>query len=333
MSVGEARAASREADAQYNRGIALRRGGDWRGAALAFRAAARLAPGDFDAVQNVVNTLAQAVRAGVDPFPEPGAGMPETAPGAAVSVVVCSVDAVRLERMRASFERAMRGRTSEFIVIGDARSLAAAYGAAVERCRHEIVIFSHDDVELASPGAMDAVEAALGACDIVGVAGSRRAAGPAVLWAGHPHLHGWVAYPAPGGAGWDATVFSLESGVLGGMQTLDGCLIACRRDAARRVGFDAATFDGFHFYDLDFCVRAHRAGYRLAVTTEVLAVHASRGGFGAQWQRYRARFQAKFPEMTQPAGAPHWYAAGVPDAAALRAFYATLRAIADEAAA
>lgn len=328
MSVGEARAASREADAQYNRGIALRRGGDWRGAALAFRAAARLAPGDFDAVQNVVNTLAQAVRAGVDPFPEPGAGMPETAPGAAVSVVVCSVDAVRLERMRASFERAMRGRTSEFIVIGDARSLAAAYGAAVERCRHEIVIFSHDDVELASPGAMDAVEAALGACDIVGVAGSRRAAGPAVLWAGHPHLHGWVAYPAPGGAGWDATVFSLESGVLGGMQTLDGCLIACRRDAARRVGFDAATFDGFHFYDLDFAYRAHRQGLRLAVTTQIAVIHASEGDFGPDWQRYAERFRAKFPELAEPAGPHHSYGARVGSREELLRFHANLRGLA-----
>ena len=60
-------------------------------------------------------------------------------------------------------------------------------------------------------------------------------------------------------------------------------------------------------------------------------MHASRGGFGADWQRYRSRFQAKFPELDAPAGAPHWYAAALQDAAALRAFYAVLGRVGERA--
>ena len=83
------------------------------------------------------------------------------------------------------------------------------------------------------------------------LAGSRLVNGPAVTWAGHPHIHGCVTYPDTSNSSWEVAAFSLEAGILGGMQALDGLFIAANRDAARRIGFDAATFDGFHFYDLD----------------------------------------------------------------------------------
>lgn len=314
--------------AHYNLGVALRRAGDWRGAALAFRAASRLDAGDFDAMQNVVATLAQAVRAGIQPFD----AIAET-PAAALqplSVVVCSIDASRLARMRASFDAALAGRNHEFIVIRDARSLAEAYTRALDACRHELVVFSHDDVELVSPDAIDRLQGALQHCDVVGLAGARRVTGPAVLWAGHPHLHGAVAYPAREGGGFDAAVYSLETGLLAGMQALDGFLFATRRVVARRIGFDAATFDGFHFYDLDFTHRAHLAGLRLAVTTDVIAIHASEGSFDKRWEHYAQRFRAKFPGLDAPAGPHHSYGARLSSREELVRFHAALRGLARE---
>lgn len=208
--------------------------------------------------------------------------------------------------MQASFRAALAAREHEFIVIRDARSLAQGYARGLAAARHPIVLFAHDDVELASDGAIDAIESALELHDIVGVAGSQRVTGPAVTWAGHPHLFGGVAYPQDEGARWKATVYGLDTGIIGGMQALDGLLFAARRDRAREVGFDAQTFDGFHFYDLDFVYRAHRAGLRVAVTTRVLALHASEGRFDERWKHYAARFQAKFPHLAQPAG-PAFY--------------------------
>ena len=313
--------------ASYNLGVALRRAGDWRGAVLAFRAAARADPGDFDAMQNVVTTLGQAIRAGSQPFagaaaaPIQGAMRPMT-------IVVCSVDEARLARMRASFEAALGARPHEFIVIRDAQSLAEAYTRALAAARHEWVVFSHDDVEIA-PGSFEAFDHAFERCDIVGVAGSRKVAGPAVMWAGHPHLHGRVAYPAKGEAAWDLTVFSLESGLVDGMQALDGFLFAARREAARRIGFDAQTFDGFHFYDLDFTYRAHRAGLRLAVTTEAAAIHASEGRFEADWQRYAQRFRAKYPELASSAGPHHSYGTRLAAREELARLHDALRGLAE----
>ena len=316
-----------EAHAHHNLGIALRRARDWKGAVLAFHAAARLDAADFDAVQNVVSTLAQAVEeeapalfATARPTPPPGA--------AAVSIVVCSIEAQRLERMQANYREALRGRPHEFVVIGDARSLAEGYNRGLAAARHDLVVFSHDDVELVSPAPFEALERALREHDVVGFAGSRRVTGPAVTWAGHPHLHGGVAYPvADARPGWDATVFSLASGILGGMQALDGLLIAARRDAARAIGFDAATFDGFHFYDLDFTYRAHLAGRRVAVTTEVAAIHASEGSFDDAWRRAAQRFVAKFPALAAPAGPHHSYGARLGSRERVLRFHEELRAL------
>ena len=293
----------------YNLALALRDARQWREAIESFRVVVRLSGGsDHEAMQNLVSTLARAVEEGAEPF-EPAAASPP--PGrAAVSIVVCSVRPALLEEMRRGYRAALGDREHEFIEIGDARSLCEGYNRGLARARHPIVVFSHDDVELLSPRPFDAIEHALASHDIVGMAGAARASGPAVMWAGHPHLRGFVAMPGhdrPGGV--QATVYGLECGIVGGMQVLDGFLFAARREAALAVGFDGETFDGFHFYDMDFTYRAHTAGMKLAVTTEVCALHRSLGNFGEEWRRYSQRFAQKFPHLDGTRGANHHYAA------------------------
>lgn len=317
------------ATALFNQGVAARRAGRPLDGAQAFARAARADPREFAAMQGCVDAVAEHVRQSVRAANEAAFAGPRHP----FSIVCCSPDLARAGAARARLESLAAASGSEVVTIVAPASLASAYNQAARDARHEHVVFVHDDVEFVSADALGALAAAMRSADVVGLAGSARASGPAVLWSGHPHLHGWVSYPAHSGEGYEAAPLSLEHGVIAGMQALDGLLLACRREVVLGVGFDAATFDGFHFYDLDFCVRAHRAGWRLAVTTDVLAVHASRGGFGDTWQKYRERFQAKFPELAQPAGSPHWYAAPVGGAEALRAFYATLRTVARESAA
>jgi GT2 family glycosyltransferase len=169
---------------------------------------------------------------------------------------------------------------------------------------------------------------ALRETDIVGVAGSRRASGPAVLWSGHPHVHGWVTYPRDSEL--EAAPLSFRSGLLPGMQALDGVFMAMRREALAGLRFDDATFDGFHFYDLDFTYRAHLAGLRLGVSTDVLLLHASEGQFGHDWKRHAARFLEKHPGLREPQGSPHWYGARFETRDQVRAFYDTIRGLARE---
>jgi hypothetical protein len=297
------------ASGHYNLAIALREQGELRAAALAFRTAARLDPRDMDAVQNVVETVGLAVDRAVPRLFAPAQpALTDVAAAGPISIVVCSLDSGRLEAMQRSYRQGLGAREHEFVVIRDARSLCEGYQRGLSAARHGTVVFSHDDVELASDHPFAAFDRALARHDVVGVAGSRLLNGPGVTWAGHPHLRGGVAYPpqAPSGR-WKATVYGLETGILGGMQALDGLVFAARREAALSIGFDAATFDGFHFYDVDFTYRAHLAGLSVAVTTEIAAVHASEGQFDDAWRHYAARFRAKYPALAAPMGQAFYF--------------------------
>ena len=310
----------------FNLGVALREARDLRGAALAFRRAANCDRRDFAAMQNVVDSIAAAV-ASEAPALFPRAQGPRPQGQTPLSIVTCSTHPERLAATRENFRAALGAREHEWIVVDDAASLSEGYTRGLGQSRHPMVVFAHDDVELISPHPFEALDDALESNDVAGLAGAALASGPAVMWAGHPHMRGWVAYPADEGA-WDATVFSLDAGVLGGMQALDGMLIAARREAAMKVGFDAVTFDGFHFYDLDFAYRAHLAGLAVAVTTGVTAIHASRGSFDADWKRYADRFMAKFPQLASPKGEHHAYRTRLATRAQVVRFYDELRGLA-----
>lgn len=305
-----------------NLGIAWERGGRWLDAASAFAAAARADPREFAAMQSCVDCVARHALAA------PIAAKHDAAMGtrdASFTIVFCSPDSERLERARARLAPLAEASGSELLPVLAPRSLAAAYNEAARAARHPRLLYIHDDVAFLSPAPLERLAEALTDADVVGVAGSERATGPAVLWSGHPYLHGWVTYPAEGGEGFEAAPLSLRTGCIPGIAALDGLLLAMPREVALSVGFDAVTFDAFHFYDLDFCVRAHASGKRLAVTTEVLALHDSRGGFGADWQRYRERFARKHPALDASAGAPHWYGARLPEVTCVLAFYRALR--------
>lgn len=312
----------------YNLGLALRQLRDWRGAILSFRDAARRDAADYEATQNVVSTLGLAVEAQAQIL-FPRATRPLATSRCGVSIVTCSAELERTRVMEANFRRALGDERLEVIVIRDARSLCEGYTRGLIDAQFDTVVFSHDDVELLSDAPFTALQAALEQNDVVGFVGATKVSGPAVSWAGHPHLHGWIAQPSPDGIAWDANIFSLAGGILPGAQSLDGLLIAARRDAARRIGFDAATFDGFHFYDLDFSYRAHLAGLRVAITTDVTAIHASEGRFDGEWRRCADRFRGKFPALDRPPGPHHVYAARLRSKPELVRFFEELRGLAE----
>lgn len=259
----------------------------------------------------------------------PAVGPPgPMAPPSSWSFVVCSIDRAKFEAVSATFATRFAGVAHEVIRIPDARSLCEGYARGLARSGGEAVVFCHDDIDLLAPDVATRLATHLTHHDIVGVAGATRVTGPAVFWAGHPWLHGWVSYRESGRTGYEVTAMSLAQPLVGDIAALDGVFIACRREAALSTGFDAATFDGFHHYDLDFSYRAHLAGRRLAVACDLGLVHMSKGSFGADWSRYAGRFRAKFPALAAPQGSPHFYAARVPGPADVLAFQRRLAELA-----
>ena len=216
-----------------------------------------------------------------------------------VSVLICSASPERSARAEAMYHRLLAQVPHEIVVIRDARSLAEGYNRALAQARHEVVLLAHDDVDILSPDFAARLLRAISRHDLVGVAGTRKLVGGAWHFAGHPHLAGQVGMPA-GDGGYVVTLYEVAQRETKGLQALDGVLLAARRDTALRIGFDQATFDGWHLYDLDFSLRAAQQGLDCASCNDILVVHDSQGSYDEHWLEYSQRFLLKHQSSLGP---------------------------------
>jgi len=333
---GEAASAYREAiarepgwaDAHFNLGVVLKRQGERVAAMRALHAAWSRDPMMFDAAKQCVATIAECVRRGEAQTAAPRTVVVDTRPS--FTVVLCSIDETKKRRAIELYRQLFDGYRCDIVAIDDPRSLAEAYNRAASASSAEFIVMSHDDVDILAGDFAARLVESLARCDVVGVVGSMRMDGPAIGWSGHPHLRGWITHRPPGEAGWQVDVLSPRPHA-DGLALLDGVVMAARRDVLRTVPFDAATFDGFHLYDLDWTYRVSRAGFRLGVAGELLVVHASRGRYGAQWQGHAERFCAKHAAGRAAAAPSSFFGATLDTAAEVRAFFATLRELGDAA--
>ena len=80
-----------------------------------------------------------------------------------ISVVICSIDPRKFEAVTASYRQRFADHTLEIVGVHDARSLAEGYNRAAAQSSGDILVFSHDDIELVSPDFAASAPRALGA--------------------------------------------------------------------------------------------------------------------------------------------------------------------------
>jgi len=210
-----------------------------------------------------------------------------------ISVIICSIDPRKFTAVKAMYAAAFGDTPWELIGIHDARSAADGYNRGFVKSRGDIVIFSHDDVEIINPDFPQRLTGHLANYDIVGVAGTSLAVSAAWIRAGPPHLLGQIVHVMADG-NFQVEIFGAPSRV-SRAQAVDGVFISARRAVLERVKFDAVTFDGFHVWDQDFCRSACMAGFTIAVTCDIHLIHFSPGGkFDEVWRTYAQRFYNKW---------------------------------------
>jgi len=301
---------------------AFARAGDWAQAGPAFVHAGRLLHEPINAMAGATICASKLVLAGQ--FAPPPPPLPRAT--GLLSVVTCSINPAKERRFRASLERSAGG-PHELVVINDARSLCEGYARGLARTTGEMVVLCHDDIEFLVHDLHARIAAHLARFALIGVAGTRRLQGAAWVWGGPPVNEGWVVQPGARG-GMAACLYGAGGSPVADGQALDGLFMAGRRDALLSLDFDAATFDGFHFYDLDLSYRAYRAGLPVGICGDVLVAHFSEGDFGSTYARYAARFYEKFPELPHGPQHPHpnFVVHEMPDRATVTALFDWLAA-------
>ena len=166
-----------------------------------------------------------------------------------------------------------------------------------------MLVFVHDDVRIDDWLMAQRLDEALRQFDVVGVAGNTRIQDRQVTW---------YLQPEPGQPGvpsaWDheclsgAVCHGFPNGKLTvygpapqSARLLDGLFLAARAGVLQQSGVRFDPVLAFHFYDLDFCLSAHRAGLRLG-TWPIALTHASGGDsiHTHAWRESRVHFLDKW---------------------------------------
>lgn len=209
-----------------------------------------------------------------------------------ISVIICSIDNEKFAAVTANYSALLVDTPHEIIPIHDAESLAEGYNRGITQSIGDILVFSHDDIEILTPEFAKKLRNYLTVYDVVGIAGTTCLVDAKWLAAGHPHIHGNVTHQVPSGQ-FEISVYGARTTVVKHIQALDGVLIAARRNVLETIKFDQDTFDGFHCYDVDFTFSCYRHGFKLAVCNDLTLIHQSGGRFDARWEAYRDRFVSK----------------------------------------
>ena len=210
-----------------------------------------------------------------------------------ISIIICSRDDQRFAGVERMYHTLLAGEEFELLRVPDATSMAEGYNRGIDAARGDLLIFSHDDLEILNRDFVPRLRAHLERFDVVGVAGTTRLIRPAWIDAGPPYIYGQVAHPEATGELLLA-IFATPARAVEKIQALDGVFLATKRSVIEKIRFDAATFDAFHHYDLDFSFSAHRAGFRLAVACDIHVLHQSSGKLDDAWYRSRGKFLMKY---------------------------------------
>lgn len=196
-------------------------------------------------------------------------------------------------------------RISAQVMFENSRGLSEIFNERIAQSPdNSVLVFVHDDVWLEDANFTETVLADLSQFDVIGVAGNKRRLpkqpawafiNPNFVWDDKKHLSGKV------GHGQQAYGEVSDYGpVPAACELMDGVFFAVKKSALTE---HAVTFDeqfDFHFYDMDFCRTARKAGLTLG-TWPVKLTHQSEGAFGgALWKKHYQTYLHKWHEDALP---------------------------------
>jgi len=171
-------------------------------------------------------------------------------------------------------------------------SLTYVYNLALQKAKHDIIVFTHDDVDFDTPNWGEILlynfkrNPKYG---IIGLAGADTLTN-GIWWNNRPNMYGIVNH-SDGNKKWESR-FSNKIDNIKQVAVIDGVFIAVDRKKIK-FPFDE-EFKGFHYYDLSFCLPNLLNGVGIGVVTNIRLTHYSVGETNEEWEKNRSQFENKY---------------------------------------
>jgi len=176
------------------------------------------------------------------------------------------------------------------------KSLPEVYNEILSEAKTDIVVFIHDDLEFDTKNWGDKVMKHFKrnpTYGILGLAGTKYLPKSGTWWEVASSMYGivnhkneekkWTStYSKDGGSRLEETVI------------VDGLFIAVEKNRIKHK-FDE-SFNGFHFYDLSFCLPNYLDNVDIGVMYDVRVTHLSVGQTNEKWEENRKKFSEQYSE-------------------------------------
>jgi len=207
-----------------------------------------------------------------------------------LSIVICSINPIFLQQVEKSIADTIGNIAYEILSVDNrntSKGISEVYNSLAEKANYEFICFLHEDV-LFNTSCWGEKLVAIFSNDItigmVGVAGSK--------------------YKSKLYSGWYTGVKELDCANIihrfeyGDEQLflapvnyqsaeevvcIDGVFIVCKKNVWAAAPFNETALIGFHFYDIDFSLKAAEK-YKIIVTYDIELIHITKGGdFSNAW--------------------------------------------------
>ena len=176
-------------------------------------------------------------------------------------------------------------------------SLSEAYNKILEQSSNDIVVLCHDDLEFDTNNWGNKLLKHFTKnpdYGIIGVAGSKYLPSTAKWWEVTNTMYGIVNHKHDNKK-WTSTYSKDIGNKIEEVVLVDGLFLSLSKERIKHK-FDE-SFNGFHFYDLAFCVPNYLSDVKVGVITDIRLTHLSVGMTNDVWEQNRIIFSEKYKQQ------------------------------------
>jgi hypothetical protein len=176
-------------------------------------------------------------------------------------------------------------------------SLTQVYNKGLKESVNDIVVFMHDDLILETSNMTPKIVKLFEKhpeYGIIGIAGTDKLTS-GMWWQNRENMFGVVGHIHEGKRHVNHYSKGVFNDVLKDVVTVDGLFFIVRKSLLKKEFNE--QFEGFHFYDISFCVENQFEGVKIGITTIFGVTHKSVGMTNKQWEKNKLLFEALFEKQ------------------------------------